>query len=324
MQIGKDIDRAAAELTAGNLVAIPTETVYGLAANAFDINAVLKIYKAKNRPQFNPLIIHSSSLDKFKTWGIILPELALKLAKVFSPGPLTYIVKKSNAIPDIVTAGNDSVAIRIPRHPLTLKLLENINFPIAAPSANPSGFISPTNALHVFEQLGEKLAYILDGGDCEVGLESTIISFLDKTPKILRFGGVSKEQIEKILELEVDIHKPSNKNPENSGLIISPGMLSRHYAPKTKLIIGNPTELLTEFNPKKVAIISFSKNYEMIPSSQMFVLSPEGSLEEAASCLFNVMRLVDKLDIDLIIAERFPESGIGVAINDRLTRASAS
>ncbi len=315
--IGTDLNKAINFLKQGELVAIPTETVYGLAANAFDEKAVLKIYQAKNRPQFNPLIIHSNAIEKFTSWGLILPEKLLQLATRFSPGPLTYVIPKSNQIPDMVTAGTDAVAIRIPNHPIALKLLSELDFPLAAPSANPSGYVSPTNALHVQEQLGEKVSYILDGGECNVGLESTIISFLDNVPSILRFGGLSLEAIESVIG-KVN----SSFNNQHAISPVAPGMLSRHYATKHKLIVGDVEKNILQSASQKIAIISFHKKYNEVVEAHQFILSKNKNLEEAAQKLFSVMRAIDKLDVDVILAEEFPEIGLGRAINDRLKRAS--
>jgi L-threonylcarbamoyladenylate synthase len=289
-----------------------------LAANAFDSTAVLSIYKAKNRPEFNPLIIHTDSLQKLEGWGLELPEKMKLLAAHFSPGPLTYVIPKSNHIPDVVTAGTDAVAVRIPQHPLTLELLRRINFPLAAPSANPSGYVSPTNAQHVWSQLEEKVSYILDGGDCSIGLESTIISFLDETPAILRYGGLAVEDIEKIIG---KVNLPSEGFVDNP---VAPGQLARHYATRHNLIIGNPHELMTNFAHDRVGIISFSASYKNIPLANQFMLSSERNLDEAAQKLFATMRQIDLLDIDIIIAEHFPNNGLGRAINDRLKRASVA
>ncbi len=318
MPVGTDIAVAAQLLEKGELVAIPTETVYGLGGNAFNTEAVMKIYEAKQRPQFNPLIIHSNTLEKFESWGIQLPVEALRLAAVFSPGPLTYVVARSPLIPDIVTAGNDAVAIRIPGHPLTLGLLARLDFPVAAPSANPSGFISPTSAKHVEEQLGNQVAYILDGGACKVGIESTIISFLEDTPRILRYGGIPEEEIIKLLGHPVQPPPPASQN------VIAPGMLSRHYASKHQLIHDDPAHHLGKYNPERIGIISFQTTYPAIPFNNQFVLSETGDLHEAARKLFAAMREADKLDIDVILAERFPPRGLGNAINDRLRRASVA
>jgi L-threonylcarbamoyladenylate synthase len=317
--IGTDILYAANLLTNGELVAIPTETVYGLAANAFNGTAVAKIYETKGRPQFNPLIIHSNSFEKFSSWGIQIPEEALHLAEKFSPGPLTLVVPKGNQIPDIVTAGHPSVAIRIPNHQTCLELLSSFDFPLAAPSANVSGSISPTSAQHVYEQFGEKIPYVLDGGTCSIGLESTIISFSGSTPALLRLGGLAIEEIENVLGKTLDKSKIlNNENPE------APGMLSRHYAPKTRLIIGNFEELPPELKEKKIVTIRFKDLDKHIPHTNQILLSKNANLNEAAQVLFAAMRTADKFQADLILAEKFPEIGLGLAINDRLKRAELS
>ncbi len=315
-KIGTDIQYAIKSLELGLLVGIPTETVYGLAANAFDSSAVLSIYKAKNRPEFNPLIIHTNSLQKLERWGLELPEKMKQLALHFSPGPITYVIPKSNQIPDVVTAGTDAVAVRIPLHPLTLELLSKISFPLAAPSANPSGYVSPTSAQHVYNQLEHKVSYILDGGDCSVGVESTIISFLDKTPTILRYGGLAVEAIEKIIG---KVNLPVEGFIDNP---VAPGQLARHYATKHKLIIGCPNDYLNVYDPLKIATISLHKEYENLPIENQFILSKEKNLDEAAQKLFAAMRKIDSMDFDIIVAEKFPEEGLGRAINDRLKRAS--
>jgi len=319
--VGTDIDYAISLLKKGELVAIPTETVYGLAANAFDENAVTAIYHAKNRPTFNPLIIHTNSIEKLQNWGLQIPEKMKQLMNHFSPGPITCVIPKSELIPDIVTAGTDAVAVRIPNHPLTLELLSKIDFPLAAPSANPSGFISPTNAWHVNEQLGDKISYILNGGDCSVGIESTIISFINEKPEILRHGGIGVEVIESIIgKVNDNLHYVTEQDDAKP---LAPGMLARHYAPAHRLIFGDVKKYLGYFEPSRIAIIAFSSIYVEVPASQQFVLSQDRNLDEAARKLFAVMREADKLDVDIILAEKFPETGLGRAINDRLKRASA-
>lgn len=317
--IGKKINIAIDLLNQGKVVAIPTETVYGLAANALDTNAVEKIFKIKERPSFNPLIIHTDSLDKMYKFAKHIPPKAKLLIEKFSPGPLTYIFEKKDIIPKLVTGGKESVAVRIPDHPLTLELLKNLGYPLAAPSANPFGFISPTTAKHVDEQLGKKIPYILDGGRCKVGVESTIISFLKDIPEILRFGGISVEEIENIIGpvgVKVDLF---NEDPT------APGQLKSHYAPKHKLIIGDIEELIKNSNYEfqKIGIISFNKIYETIPKINQRQLSLSEDLDEAAAELFNAMRELDKNNIDIIFAQNFPNQKIGKAINDRLKRASS-
>ena len=316
MLIGNNIQIAYNLLTNNKLVAIPTETVYGLAANAFNADAVLKIYQTKNRPQFNPLIIHSNAIERFENWGLTIPSEVKILAKHFWPGPITFIIPANNNIPEIVTAGTGAVAIRVPNHHLTLKLLEKLDFPLAAPSANPSGFISPTSPQHVAYQLGNKVDYILDGGNCIVGVESTIISFLENEPKILRYGGLAVEEIELILGKKL---LSVNENDK----IVAPGMLLKHYAPNHPLfLVNNIEDAIKNENKNRVGVISFYQSFHDIPSEHQFVLSHTKDLNEAAKNLFSFMHQIDKLNIDKIFAEKLPSTGLGYAINDRLKRAS--
>lgn len=315
-----DIQLAADLLQQGELVAIPTETVYGLAANGFDGTTIAKIYEVKNRPQFNPLILHSNSWEKFASWGLELPKEALKVADKFSPGPLTFVVPKSSKVPDIITAGHSSVAIRIPNHAVTLSLLSKLAFPLAAPSANLSGTVSPTRAIHVEMQLGKLIGAVLEGGECHIGLESTIISFVNpKQPKLLRLGGLSVEEIEDTLGFKLE--KDSLLNNENPQ---APGMLSRHYAPKTPLVIGLPQNLETPIDKEDLACIRFSQYLPEIPRNNQIVLSEARDLKEAAQKLFAAIRMADEMNKKLIVAEIFPDEHLGRAINDRLRRASIS
>jgi L-threonylcarbamoyladenylate synthase len=312
--IGTDINKAAALLKNGELVAIPTETVYGLAANALDENAVLKIYHAKNRPRFNPLIFHVASIDKLKEYAEEIPAACIKLATAFSPGPISFLLNKKNSVPDLITAGSKKVVIRIPNHPLLLELLNQIDFPLAAPSANPSGFVSPVTAQHVYEGLHGKISYILDGGDCSVGLESTIVGFENGKVFIYRLGGISKEVIESILGNEVELNL-SHSTPD------TPGQLKSHYATSTPLYFGNAEELIKKFTNKNFVVITLDKKFSAINSSKQFQLSASGDLNEAARNLFKTLRLVDELNADLIIAESMPDQDLGTAINDRLQKA---
>ncbi len=314
--IGKDLQQTIALLNANEVVAIPTETVYGLAANALNEAAVVKIFDAKQRPFFNPLIIHVASiidLDKYAK----IDELSLKLANQFMPGPLTLLLPKKEIVPDIVTAGSNKVAIRIPQHTLTLKLLQELNFPIAAPSANPFGYVSPVTAQHVFDGLYGRIPYILDGGNCNVGLESTIIEVENGEVILHRVGGLSIELIESVIGRKLII-KEFEKNPQTSG------QLKSHYATSTDLIQGNVEELLLKHQNKKIAIISFKNFYHQIPLQDQFILSKEGDLNIAAQHLFSVMRSLDEKKYDIILAEIFPNEGLGKAINDRLFRAQSS
>ncbi|MEM6344188.1 MAG: L-threonylcarbamoyladenylate synthase [Bacteroidota bacterium] len=314
MKIGKDVVKAARVLKAGGLVAIPTETVYGLAANAFDPQAVVGIYEAKQRPSFNPLIMHTDSLTKLRTWVEELPPLANALAERFWPGPLTLLLPRKTLVPDIVTAGLPRVGVRIPQNPLTLSLLTQLAFPLAAPSANPFGYISPTTAEHVAQQLGEKVDYILDGGPAQVGIESTIVGFeSDGSPTLYRLGGIALEAIEAI---SGPLKRFTlSENPQTSG------MLKSHYAPRVALHLGNLEELIAEFGTQNVAILSFREAVKGIERSLQRQLSPSGSLNEAAQNLFASLRELDQLPVQYILAEEVPAQGIGLAINDRLQRA---
>jgi L-threonylcarbamoyladenylate synthase len=311
-KIGIDIEKAKQILQNGGLVAIPTETVYGLAANALDKDAVLKIFAAKNRPHFDPLIIHTDSIEKARNWVAEFPHWAQQLAAKFWPGPLTLLLPKKN-IPDIVTSGLDTVAVRVPAHPLTLKLLASLEFPLAAPSANPFGYVSPTTPQHVARQLEEKVDYILDGGPCEVGIESTIVGMEDGRLCVFRLGGLAVEEIEKVAG-KVELRLNLSSDPK------APGMLKNHYAPKKPLHIGDINALMAQHAGKRIGVISFKTDYGM---KEQRVLSRRADLGEAAQHLFAAIRELDAADVDLILAEEFPDSFLGRAINDRLRRAAA-
>lgn len=312
--VGRDIARAAALLERGLVVAIPTETVYGLAANALNADAVLQIFEIKRRPKFDPLIVHGASREQLAPHVQHFPEWATALADRFWPGPLTLVLAKRNTIPDLVTSGLNSVAVRVPNHELTLDLLSQLDFPLAAPSANPFGYISPTSAEHVAAQLGGKIPYILDGGECRVGVESTIVAEQNGKIVVLRVGGIEVEEIEEIVgrvELAIDA------KPER---VQSPGSMESHYAPRTLLKLGDID--LQNVDLSTTGIISFQQRYAKIPAEHQIVLSSEGDLREAAKNLFAAMRYLDGKHLKLILAEPVPEIGLGRAINDRLRRAS--
>ena len=312
-EIGSDLNKAISLLNAGELVAIPTETVYGLAGNAVDEKAVTKIFSVKNRPQFDPLIVHVPGLEQIGRYVDDVPEKAIILAKKFWPGPLTLVLKKKSIIPDLVTAGMDTVGIRCPNHKLTRELLVKLSFPLAAPSANPFGYVSPTTAQHVNGQLGEKISYILDGGTCPVGIESTIIGFEEGDPVVYRLGGLSLEDIEATIG-PVALRSHSTSNPK------APGQLKSHYAPGKKVILGNIEQLLKEYVEDETAVLSFSRNFN---NRFQFILSPSGQMDEAAQNLFTALRTLDKMPVRIILTELVPQSGLGRAINDRLRRAAA-
>lgn len=321
MSIGKNITTAQTELQAGNIVAIPTETVYGLAGNALNTNAVIKIFETKNRPSFDPLIVHTFDIPSIESFAH-LTDKAKDLFQAFSPGPITILLEKKPNIPDLVTSGLPRVAVRIPKHPLTLELLRGLDFPLAAPSANPFGYISPTTAEHVAAQLGDKIPYILDGGACTVGVESTIIGFENNETFVYRLGGLSIEDLEKVVG-KVNLQLNQSSNPH------APGMLKSHYAPRKPLYLVPIEDFLlkNEANTegsKRIGVLSFQKDYSSYPHvASQIILSPKGSTHEAAQHLFAGMRQLDASNVDCITAEKLPEMGLGLAVNDRLKRAAA-
>lgn len=314
-EIGQDITVAGNYLRVGNVVGIPTETVYGLAGNALNPDAVLTIFRVKNRPAFDPLIVHTDSLDKMGRYVSAIPDAARQLADTCWPGPLTLLLPKHPLIPDLVTSGLPTVAIRIPAHPLTLALLQSLDFPLAAPSANPFGYISPTTARHVADQLGNQIPYVLDGGPAGIGLESTIVGFGNGTPTVYRLGGLALEQIERLIG-PVEVRTHSTSNPQ------APGMLSSHYAPRKPLILLSPGT--TPPPGDRTGVLAFRKPFGGIRPEHQRVLSPTGDLAEAAKNLFAHLRALDALDLDVLYAEPLPHTGLGRAINDRLRRASAT
>ena len=309
--IGTDPYVAARLLAEGRLVGLPTETVYGLGANALDEVAVSGIFTAKNRPKFDPLILHQSSAERILAYASEVPDAAARLAAACWPGPLTLVLPRHPSVPDLVTAGLPTVALRVPDHPLTQAVLKELPFPVAAPSANPFGFVSPVRADHVAEQLGDRVAYILDGGPCRVGVESTIVRVAaDGQVTVLRKGGTAVETIESIVDGPVEIRTHGSSRPE------APGMLSRHYSPGLPLRL---TERAEETGTAECAVIRFGRPAE---GPHTFTLSESGDLEEAARRLFTLLRVVAAGGYREAVAERVPETGLGLAINDRLRRAA--
>jgi L-threonylcarbamoyladenylate synthase len=309
-RIGKNIAECVTLLNTNELVAMPTETVYGLAANGLNAEAVAKIFEVKNRPFFDPLILHTYSFDQISSFVAHIPVKAKLLAKAFWPGPMTLVLAKKACVPDITTSGLTTVGVRVPNHKLTLELLAQLEFPLAAPSANPFKYISPTSAAHVYNQLGHKIEYILDGGNCEIGVESTIIGFDEnENPVIYRLGGLEIEKIEAV----VGSVKMITNNEENPS---APGMLKLHYSPTKKLFIDSLNA------NQKIGLITFNTHIATVAECK--VLSAKGSLNEAANKLFATMRELDEANIDVIVAEQFPNLGLGRAINDRLNRASTN
>ncbi len=309
---GTDAEEAARRLTAGQLVALPTETVYGLGGNALDAGAVSRIFAAKNRPTFDPLILHQASADRILAYARSVPPAARQLADALWPGPLTLVLPRTDRVPDLVTAGLDTVALRVPAHPLIREVLERVKFPVAAPSANPFGFVSPVTAEHVAEQLAERIDYILDGGPCRVGLESTIVAVPGGTPTVLRKGGTAVETIEAILGQAVEVRTRGSSRPE------APGMLSSHYSP------GIPIQLVERLQGAGTqvrAIVRFGGGpAERGPHD--YDLSPGGDLAEAARNLFTVLRKLAAGGYTSAAVMLLPDRDLGRAINDRLRRAA--
>ena len=314
--ITKNIQYAVDELKRDGLVSIPTETVYGLAANAYNETTVKKIFELKNRPHYNPLIVHIKSADYLQHIAKEIPDIALKLATAFWPGPLTLVLKKQEHVSDFITARKDTVAVRVPNHPLTLDLLNELDFPLAAPSANPFGSISPTNAAHVHAYFGDTLPVILDGGECEKGIESTIIGFENNQPILYRHGSISIEEIEKMVgKINTITHNDQTPN--------APGMLSRHYAPKTETYLtNNVAALATYFEGKKIGLLVFKNPMHHHNIHHQEILSKTGNCAEAAKNLYAAMHRLDEQNLDVIIAERLPDEGLGKTINDKLERAT--
>ncbi len=316
--IGKSATEAAAWLRKGEVVGLPTETVYGLAGNIFDAGAIRKIYEVKGRPLGHPLIVHCKDVEAVKALCVrTFPPMAQRLAAAFWPGPLTMILPKKESIPLSVTGGRDYVGIRVPSHPLFSAVLEEVGFPVAAPSANPYGYISPTSAAHVAAQLGDRVPYILDGGICDVGVESTIVEGLDRSvPVVLRLGGIPLERLEGVVG-KVSLLKSAEKKVT----VAVPGNLPWHYAPHTPLVVGEVQTLLQKLKGKKVGLLLFQKAVEGVPLANQVVLSERGSLEEAAQGLFKGLHHLDSLGCDWLLAPRFPDVGLGRTINERLSKA---
>jgi L-threonylcarbamoyladenylate synthase len=310
------IRRAADIIGRGGLVAFPTETVYGLGADACNPAAVAKIFEAKKRPSFDPLIIHIADPADTARYARCDGSLVKELADQFWPGPLTLVLPKTDRIPPIVSAGLATVAIRIPDHATALGLIRASGTAIAAPSANPFGYISPTCAAHVQDQLGAEVDLILDGGRCRVGVESTILSLAGEVPIILRAGGTAIELLEEMLG-PLDMFKGNASRPQ------APGQLSRHYATSTPLEIAyRPAERIRP--GERIGLLSLLPPASDEIYAAVEILSRDGDLREAASNLFSALRRLDGLGLDRLVATPVPETGLGIAIMDRLRRCSVS
>src|SRR5699024_2810076 len=317
------IQQAAALLGSGELVAFPTETVYGLGADATNPEAVSKIFQAKGRPQDNPLIAHVANRKQLERLVTHIPEYVDKLIHTFTPGPLTFVLPSNGVCANNVTAGLSTVAVRIPAHPAALALIEAVDQPIAAPSANLSGKPSPTTAKHVQEDLDGKTAGILDGGPTGVGLESTVLDCTKEYPVILRPGGVTRDEIDDILHLKIPSVKKTN--PEQQPM--SPGMKYKHYAPDVPLwLVKGQTEeiqaVIKEEQKKgnRVGLLASSQMIEKLEADHKRSLGD--TIEAVAAGLYEGLRHFRQADVDILICEAFPEKGIGQAVMNRLTKAA--
>jgi L-threonylcarbamoyladenylate synthase len=314
--ISTDINLAKESLKNNGVIGFPTETVYGLAGNAFNDLAIKKIFEIKKRPILNPLIVHLKSRYELDKVAIEIPEKAYRLAEAFWPGPLTLILKKNPSISDLITANQNTLAVRVPNHPIALDLLNQLEFPLVAPSANPFTRISPTTALHVENYFNNQIDMVLDGGTCLSGIESTIIGFENDSVILYRQGALAIEEIEKVIGKVSFLNKKENKTT-------TPGMHLKHYAPKTNFILTNDIESeIKRFKDQKIGVLLFKNKIGYHDIENQFVLSETGDLKQAASNLYNTLHQLDKSNLDVIIAEYFPEYGLGNTINDRLQRAS--
>jgi len=313
----EDIRFAADIVKDGGIVAFPTETVYGLGADALDPVAVARIFEIKKRPSFDPLIVHVDSIYTIDEISSSFDERANILAEAFWPGPLTMVLPKSDIVPDIVTSGLDTVAVRMPSHVVAMELIRETGRPIAAPSANPFGYISPTTAEHVIEQIGGEVDLILDGGSCPVGVESTVLDLTGDEVTLLRPGGLSLEEIESMVG-DVKILNAESERPH------SPGQLPSHYAPRT------PVRILEDgsFGPEpgqKAGLLAFTPpEGDLTAYLQVEILSSTGDLREGAANLFSSLHRLDRADLDVIYVMAVPEVGLGRAIMDRLYKAAGS
>lgn len=312
------VARAAEILEEGGIVGMPTETVYGLAANALSARAVAKVFEAKKRPWFDPLIVHIPSVDYLEQLVLEIPPAAQVLAKAFWPGPLTLVLPKRDTVPDLVTAGMSTVAIRVPAHPVAQELLRACSFPLAAPSANLFGRVSPTSSLDVLDQLEGRIDGVVEGGTCEIGVESTIVDLSGPHARLLRPGGVSREDIETLIGPLVTGDSFAGADGK---AMPAPGTCKRHYSPDTPIQFVDSASIpedcragLIAFGPRKGRRQGFVK---------MVNLSEAGDLHEAASHLYAALRQMDLCGLDFVVVERIPETGLGLAINDRLRRAAA-
>ncbi len=309
------VSAAADMIREGKLVAFPTETVYGLGTNARDAVAVAALFESKGRPRFDPVIVHVASREAVDALCGFVPPLARRLMEDLWPGPLTLVLPKSEAVPDIVTAGGEWVGVRMPDHPVALELIRRASVPVAAPSANRFGMLSPTEPSHVLQQVGERIDAVLDGGKTPVGVESTVVRVVGECLELLRPGGVPVETLRR--------YAPVGPPEEGGGKLLSPGMTKKHYAPSVPLILVDAADDISSPSPN-AGLLAF----RAVPAGGGFarveVLSPRGSLREAAANLFSCLHRLQSSGVSVIYAEKVPEKGVGLAVMDRLRRASAT
>ncbi|MEZ6095332.1 MAG: L-threonylcarbamoyladenylate synthase [Pirellulaceae bacterium] len=317
-QISQDLNLAVEILRAGGVVAVPTETVYGLAADASNPEAVKRIFEIKCRPASNPLIVHVAELNALENWATTIPQIATQLAARFSPGPLTYILPKKSHVEEMITAGKSTIGLRIPQHPLTLELLQMFGGGLAAPSANRFTRVSPTSAIDVQSDLGDQVDLILDGGRCEIGIESTILDLTQSPPVVLRHGAVSQEEIEQVI---------GPVSTFNRAATASPGQSKLHYSTQTPMVRVEGESLSVflrneNLKPKKIAVLTQEPAPKRLDNPNVTWLQLPGDERELAREIYKRFRDCDCGDYDLIVVTPAAESGIGRAINDRIHRAS--
>ncbi len=332
------VAQAAAVIRSGGLVAFPTETVYGLGANALDATAVSGIFRAKDRPAYDPLIVHLADVGALQLVASRIPDVAYNLASRFWPGPLTMVLPRSARIPDLVTAGGETVAVRVPAHPVALALITSSGVPIAAPSANRFGRVSPTRAEHVLADLDGRIDILLDAGSTAVGVESTVLSLMDVVPTILRPGGVSREALAEVLG-EVDVAQPAHaveSSVADDGILLSPGTSAKHYAPRAQVVLyqGGREAVLKAMRQDVVEHLASGEAVGLLLATEdkdifaglPVIVHDLGSLrspETIAQHLYAALREVDRANVTTILVRDFGTAGLGLAIRDRLTRAAS-
>ena len=313
IKIGKDLDFAKDMLDNGGLVAIPTETVYGLGGNALNIDTIDKIFKLKKRPSNDPLICHTNSLSKIKRYVKQIPDKAYKLSEKFWPGPLTLVFEKKDLIPNKTTSNLNTVAFRIPDKEITLKLLSSLDYPLSAPSANKFGYISPITTDHVYKNFDDGIDYILDGGRCELGIESTIIGFENNKTIVYRLGSLITEDIEKCVG-EIALYSKKENFP---------GSFKSHYSPQKKLYLGDIEILANKYQNKRIGILCFDQYYDFVKEENQIILSKKSSLIEASKNLYSSLYKLDNMkNIDIILTTFVEDTLIGKTINNRLLKSA--